>query len=343
MTKSVRLIAVAGLAAALIVPATAAGAAGPKYTPLVLDNGATTTSQSAVPAFRLASNVVTFKGGLQQGSSTEVFTLPAKETPATDVYIALAPCEFSGSNRRLHIAPTGQAVVESKPLSFGCTISLDGASFTLTEKGSKPLPLTNGWTNAPFNTSNAAVRMVSGVVRLQGAVSGGTSPVIGTLPKQFWPKNHVVMTIDLCDSAHGLLDIGPQGTLTVFADVFTQAQCFTSLDGVTYVKASAKAATLENGWAGQIGGRPAGVHASGKVVHFEGVVADGTDALIMTLPAKDAPATDVIVPVTVCGTGAAGSYASLLIEPSGAVSIATPGDLSAASCTTDLDGAWFAQ
>ena len=50
------------------------------------------------------------------------------------------------------------------------------------------LTLKNGWTNAPFGTSNAAVQTVSGIVHLKGAIAtGGTNPVPFTLPVAFRP------------------------------------------------------------------------------------------------------------------------------------------------------------
>src|SRR5436190_2064560 len=50
------------------------------------------------------------------------------------------------------------------------------------------LTLKNGWTNAPFGTSNAAVRNIGGVMHLKGAIAtGGTNPVPFTLPAAFRP------------------------------------------------------------------------------------------------------------------------------------------------------------
>src|SRR5947199_4900596 len=60
------------------------------------------------------------------------------------------------------------------------------------------LTLKNGWTNAPFGTSNAAVQTVSGIVHLKGAIAtGGTNPVPFTLPAAFRPATNVISKEDM--------------------------------------------------------------------------------------------------------------------------------------------------
>ena len=98
------------------------------------------------------------------------------------------------------------------------------------------LTLKNGWTNAPFGTSNAAVQTVSGIVHFKGAIAtGGTSAVPFTLPVGFRPATNVFVKVDLCNATNGRLFIQPSGVVSVEAQDFTNAQCFTSLDGVSFV------------------------------------------------------------------------------------------------------------
>ena len=357
MRRTTKLLVVAGAAAAFLVPATAAAAAGPKFIPLTLQNGWTggplSTSQ---PAVALSAGVVTFKGALAGGSSPQMFTLPAADTPATDVYLHTGLC--NATDGRIHIRTDGAVDVDSDVsggVTFAdasCFTSLDGLSFTLSEKGAKPLALANGWTNAPFNTSNAAVRTIAGVVRLQGAVAGGTSGVIATLPKAYVPKDRVVAPLDLCGATHGFLIVdNTSGQISVISDgPFADAQCFTSLDGVNWLKADskgdAKFLTLQNGWQNDSPLRPAGLHANAKVVRFAGSVSAGTNAVIGTIALKDAPAADVYIPALVCGDSLAtpSENARLHISPSGVVEVQeVSGVLSDASCETSFDGSWFAQ
>lgn len=360
MKQATRFLAVAGIAAAVLVPATAAAAAGPQYTPLTLQNGWTggpfSTGQ---PAVALVAGVVTFKGALAGGSTQVMFTLPAADTPTTDVYLHTGLC--NAANGRIHIAPTGVADVETDPFDGGtfadaaCFTSLDGLSFTLSEKGAKALTLVNGWTDAPFNTSTAAVRTIAGVVRLQGAVnaSAPTSDVITTLPKAYWPKDGIFESVDLCGAQHGFIEVDTSGNVSVFTDDpndFSPAECFVSLDGLNWLKAdskgNAKALTLQNGWQSTSMIRPAGLHASGKVVRFAGAVFGGTGPVVGSIPANDAPATDVYIPALTCGSsvGLGSVNARLHITPSGAILVQPlTGNLNDASCDTIFDGSWFAQ
>ena len=99
------------------------------------------------------------------------------------------------------------------------------------------LTLQNGWTTSPFGTSAAAVRTISGIVHLKGAIATtGTNPVPFTLPAGFRPATVVFVPVDLCNATNGRLQIEPTGVVTVQAEggAFSNAACFTSLDGVSF-------------------------------------------------------------------------------------------------------------
>jgi hypothetical protein len=101
----------------------------------------------------------------------------------------------------------------------------------------RPLTLQNGWTNSPFGTSAAAARTISGVVHLKGAIATtGTNPVPFTLPAGFRPAAPVFVAVDMCNATNGRLQIEPTGVVTVQAEggTFSNAACFTSLDGVWF-------------------------------------------------------------------------------------------------------------
>ena len=115
------------------------------------------------------------------------------------------------------------------PLGLAGATAAQAATFT-------PLTLHNGWTNAPFSTSKAAVATISGIVHFKGAIATtGTNPVAFTLPVGFRPASNVFIPVDLCNATNGRLDIQHSGVVTVEAETnFSNAQCFTSLDGASF-------------------------------------------------------------------------------------------------------------
>ena len=81
------------------------------------------------------------------------------------------------------------------------------------------LTLKNGWTNAPFATSNAAVRNINGVVHFKGAIAtSGTNTVPFTLPANFRPGTNVFVPVDLCNATNGRLFIQHNGVVSVEAE-----------------------------------------------------------------------------------------------------------------------------
>jgi hypothetical protein len=100
------------------------------------------------------------------------------------------------------------------------------------------LALKNGWTGGPFSTRKPAVALINGVVVFKGAMSTtGTSTEAFKLPKMFRPSKNVYISVDLCNANYGRLLIEPTGKVFVQAETaFSNAQCFTSLDGASFAK-----------------------------------------------------------------------------------------------------------
>ncbi len=185
-----------------------------------------------------------------------------------------------------------------------------------------PLTLKNGWTNAPFGTSNAAVTNVSGIVHFKGAIAtSGTNAVPFTLPLAFRPAKNVFIPVDLCNATNGRLFIAPNGVVTVQAGNFSNAQCFTSLDGAQFAKAATSftSLTLKNGWTNApFATSNAAVRNINGVIYFKGAIAtSGTNAVPFTLPKAFRPATAVYVKVDLCNA----TNGRLFIAPNGVVTV----------------------
>jgi len=209
-----------------------------------------------------------------------------------------------------------------------------------------PLTLVNGWANYGNDTANAAVARINGIVHLKGGIkTSGTNPVPFTLPAGDRPVNDVYVPVDLCNGDNGRLQITPSGSVTVEAvpGAWANAQCLTSLDGVSFATSpsSFTPLTLVNGWTNYGNGTasPAARKISG-IVHLEGAMkTNGTNQVAFTLPAGDRPTYRIFVPADLCGATNGG----LFIQADGSVSVeAEGGDWSNVQCFTSLDGVSFA-
>ena len=209
-----------------------------------------------------------------------------------------------------------------------------------------PLTLLNGWTNAPFGTNKAAVANIAGVVTFKGAIAtsstnSNTEPFV--LPAADRPSTEVYVPVDMCDATNGRLDIAPDGVVTVDTVTLSNAQCFTSLDGVSFIKTtSVTPLVLLNGWTGApFGAASPAATNHGGVVSLKGAIATSsgnTNTEPFVLPPPMRPSTEVYVPVDMCGA----TNGRLIIAPSGEVNVqeetASSGN---AQCFTSLDGASF--
>jgi hypothetical protein len=165
--------------------------------------------------------------------------MPVSFRPATTVFIPVVLSNIN--NGRLQIDPDGTVTIETEDGSLfnaQSFTSLDGAWYAKNASGFTPLQLIDGWTNAPYNTSNAGVKMINGVVTFKGAIALGTTAQPFVLPQAFWPQGDVYVHADLCMTTNGRLFIQPNGTVTIQEENgdFANAQCFTSLDGVSFVQ-----------------------------------------------------------------------------------------------------------
>jgi len=217
---------------------------------------------------------------------------------------------------------------------------------------SAALTLEHGWTGGPYGTAPPAASIEpDGMVHLYGAMTtNGTDPVAFTLPPDFRPESNVYVPVDMCSGANGRLDITPDGQVTVqTAGAWSNAQCLTSLDGVSFFpwqyeqwRPSGSVylpISPQYGWTGGPFGTDV-PHAQlfDGVVQFAGAMAtSGTTQLAFTLPPGWRPASNVFIPVDLCG----GTNGRLAIKPDGEVFVQAEGAWLNAQCFTSLEGASF--
>jgi len=327
--------------------AQAATTAIPAYTTLKLVNGWTGYGFGlAKPAVANISGIVHLKGGMKtSGTNGVAFTLPVADRPAAEVYVPVDEC--GATNGRLVIAPSGVVSVEAQGNAWNeaqCFVSLDGVTFAKTATSFTALTPLNGWTSFGSGTATPAARTISGIVYLKGAIqtSGGNEEAF-VLPAGDRPASTVYVPADLNNSTNGRLVIAPDGSVSVEAENnWSDAQLFTSLDGVSFPKSATSftALTPLNGWSSYGSGTaaPAARTISG-VVHLKGAIkTSGTNSEAFVLPAAFRPTHNLYVKVDLCNA----HNGRLYITPSGTVTVSTS-NWSAASCFTSLDGASFAR
>jgi len=322
---------------------TAHAAVRPSSATLTLINGWTNAPFGTSVAFAdTATSTVQLKGAIATtGTNPEPFVLPKAFRPETDVYVTIDLCD--ATNGRLLIQPTGVVTVQAETTftNAQCFTSLDGATYAKNTAGYNALTLINGWAGGAYSTSAPAVALIGGVVRLKGAMStSGTNTEPFLLPAGLRPSANVYVPTNLCNSAKGRLLIEPSGDVFVQAENnFSDAQCFTSLDGVSFTPASFKPLKLKHGWTDSIYGTlaPAAKEISG-VVRFQGSMStSGTNTEPFVLPASLRPTTNVYIPVDMCNA----TNGRLNISPSGVVTVEAETSFSNAACFTSLDGASF--
>ncbi len=336
----------AACAASIMLPLASAHAALARptgsFTTLKVENGWVNgprgTSRAQVADI---AGIVTFKGAISSGHSAVAFTLPTAFRPAADVYVPVNLC--GAANGRLYIQPSGVVTVEAEKsfTSARCFTSLDGASFAKSAAHFTALTLQNGWVNAPFGTANATVANIAGIVHFKGAISSGGGAYVFTLPAAFRPAADVYVPVDLCDATNGRLFIAPTGVVIVQTRLtFSNAQCFTSLDGASFAKSSRSFTLLKlrNGWrSAPFSTSSARVAKIAGIVRFNGAISSGHSSPF-TLPRALRPARDVYITVDLCNS----ANGRLFIRPNGVVSIEAEGNaFHNAHCFTSLDGASF--
>jgi hypothetical protein len=269
------------------------------------------------------TGLITMRGAIASGAG-QPFAVPF--APNGRVYVSVSTVNTTIG--RLVIETDGTVNIESEGGASGnasAFTSLDGVSYLVDSSGVQALTLAPGWTTTPYGTRAPAVKVVNGFVRFQGAMGGGPTSDVFTLPPGFRPGGGrtVYVPVGLCNATKGRLTIRSDGRVTVHAEngAFANAQCFTSLEGASFPIDEASGTTgvaLESGW-GASGFNTGFVRFRNDngVIRFQGAAAGGTATRILTLPPAFRPATNVWIPVDLYG----GKRGRILVQPNGRVDV----------------------
>lgn len=187
---------------------------------------------------KLVDGFVRFQGAVDGGMALgSIFTLPAGQGlwPDETVYL---PVTLDGRGARqlgqIAVHPNGNVEVEGNAAAAGQSVTVDGASFSVSSPaGAQAITLDNGW--AAESARAVRARIDSGMVRLEGAVEGGTTEVIGTLPEEMWPSKTLYLASNaLLFAQRAVLSVDPTGVITVVGTPLVVADQGISLDGVSF-------------------------------------------------------------------------------------------------------------
>jgi len=199
--------------------------------------------------------------------------------------------------------------------------------------------------NAPYATRNAVGKDIGGFVHLAGGISSGTSGQALQLPAALRPSTIVYVTVDVCDGRKGRLQFQPDGTTWVETNgAFSDATCFTSLEGVVFAKNLGASSTLalQNNWSGAPYNTrvPAALNDKG-IIRLQGAIAFGFQAQPFTLPVDMWPKRNMYLTADLCGA----SRGRLYIATDGTVAINNASGTfnDTAGCFTSLEGISYSQ
>jgi hypothetical protein len=203
-----------------------------------------------------------------------------------------------------------------------------------------PLTLIDDWTGAPFGTNAPSAELDHGIVRFRGAIAGGINDFAFDMPASLIPPQRTAyMPLDLCDATEGELVLVNIGTVVSESNDFNDEQCFTSLDGVSFLfhKGSQPLTLINGSMTSQLDTGSASASLISGIVHLRGGIQEGSTANPFVMPPSLRPASTVFIPVALgCTTPDNGR---LQIDPDGTVTIeAESGILDDATCFTSLDG-----
>jgi len=160
-----------------------------------------------------------------------LFTLPSQYRTNETVSV---PVNLEGSWGYLSIYPSGDVYVGGNPPAAANGTSLEGAFYSRTLSGNSPLALVNGW--SAYSTRAVRVGKNDDVVRFQGAISGGTSGTLATLPSNMRPSKPVTLLAVAYGGVPARIVVNTNGNVTVDTTnpPLWVSSLYLSLDGLSF-------------------------------------------------------------------------------------------------------------
>jgi hypothetical protein len=341
-------LAVLGAATAAQAQPAAAAAPLPKPQPIALNllnwSGSAGFGSRGPAWYQDSSGVVHLQGAVKVVNETGpnaplIGTLPRAAWPAQ--FVLLLAHSFDGTYASLEISPAGQitAVPSAAPavtdFSF---VSLEGLTYRPTGDGTPIAMNTVNWNGSVAGTFTPSwYTDRSGIVHLEGAAdqastTGSGANTIGTLPPAEAPAQAVYTVVTTGQNAYADLVIQPSGAIDLIGarPPAVEENYLVSLESISYRPAGAGSPIAVNtanfsGSAG-FGSRPPAWYTDKYgIVHLQGAVTQtstsGSGAnTIGTLPPAARPSHDVYTIVHTFN----GTYADLVIQPSGAIDLINP-------------------
>lgn len=176
---------------------------------------------------------VRFQGYLSSSQSFPgyVFTLPSQYRTNEMVSV---PVNLAGSWGFIAIYPSGDVFVGGNPPAAALGTSFEGAFYSRTLSGNGPLNLVNGW--GAYSSRAARVGKYGDVVRFQGAISGGTSGTLATLPSDMRPSRAVTLLAVANGGVPARITVSTNGNVTVDTTNLPLwiSTVYLSLDGLSF-------------------------------------------------------------------------------------------------------------
>jgi hypothetical protein len=148
------------------------------------------------------------------------------------------PAHLGGQNimsfGALTIYPTGDVYVNGNPFAANNSTSFEGVWFSKTLSGNVTLPLNTGAGWHAYSARSVKVGKYGDVVRFQGAISGGNSTQIATLPAGYWPTKPVKLVGVANGPVPVTIVVNTNGAMTFEGIPTNVASLFLSLDGVSF-------------------------------------------------------------------------------------------------------------
>jgi hypothetical protein len=192
---------------------------------------------TADPSYTIEAGEVYLSGSMHSpGSGGRFAALPRAARPAHLTYIPVYT--NSGTTGWLIAYPSGEIVALGN--ASQAFTSLAGVSYPQARATRHVLTLKNGWRSclARCRTGKPSFRVAGGVVYLSGGMfQPGSVPAkeqFGVLPRWARPFHTLYIQDYTVNGSLGTIQIKPNGTMWADGSPFSQAQSFTSLEGISF-------------------------------------------------------------------------------------------------------------